>query len=51
MLALSKEQVSDFKELFLLLDKDEDGLLTFCQLKSAFRFLGLFGSSVEGNAI
>lgn len=41
--------MSDFKEMFLLLDKDEDGLLTFCQLKSAFRLMGLLGSSVEGN--
>ena len=28
MLSLTDEQISDYQEVFLLFDKDEDGLLT-----------------------
>ena len=30
---LSKELVADFKEVFMLFDKDEDGVLTFNELQ------------------
>ena len=30
---LTKEQVADLKEVFMLFDKDEDGVLTFHELE------------------
>ena len=40
MYKLSKDQVSDYKELFILFDKDENGVLTFAELVNAMRSLG-----------
>jgi hypothetical protein len=37
---LSDEQVSDFKEVFMLFDKDEDGVLTFPELNVVMKSLG-----------
>ena len=37
---LSKEQIADYKELFLLFDKDENGILSFAELCTAMRTLG-----------
>ena len=37
---LSKDQVSDCKELFILFDKDENGVLTFVELGNAMRTFG-----------
>ena len=37
---LSKEQVSDYKELFILFDKDENGVLSFTELQTAMKTLG-----------
>ena len=38
---LTPGQISDYKELFLLYDKDEDGVLSFTQLCLAIRTLGV----------
>ena len=40
MYKLNKDQISDYKELFLLFDKDENGVLTFAELGTAMRTLG-----------
>ena len=37
---LTEEQVSDFKEVFMLFDKDEDGVLTFPELNVVMKSLG-----------
>ena len=37
---LTEEQVADYKEVFMLFDKDQDGLLTFPELGTAVRTLG-----------
>ena len=37
---LTDEQVSDFKEVFMLFDKDEDGVLTFPELNVVMKSLG-----------
>jgi len=37
---LTEEQVADFKEAFMLIDKDEDGLITVPELSSVMRSLG-----------
>ena len=41
MYPLSKKQISEYKELFLLFDKNEDGVLSFPELGVAIRTLGL----------
>ena len=38
---LTNTEISDYKELFMLYDKDEDGVLSFTQLCLAFRTLGV----------
>ncbi len=37
---LSDEQVAEFKEVFMLFDKDEDGVLTFPELNVVMKSLG-----------
>ena len=37
---LGSEQVQEFKEVFQLMDKDEDGILTFRELRVVMRALG-----------
>ena len=37
---LSNEVVSEFKEVFMLFDKDEDGVLTFPELSIVMKSLG-----------
>ena len=37
---LSKEQISDYKELFILFDKDMNGVLSFAELGTAMKTLG-----------
>ena len=34
------EQVADYKEVFMLFDKDEDGVLTFNELEHVMQALG-----------
>ena len=46
-LSLSEEQVEDYKELFLLFDKNEDGLLSISQVCKAVAMLGI---SVHGKS-
>ncbi|CAB4057555.1 CALM [Lepeophtheirus salmonis] len=37
---LTSEQVNEFKEVFKLFDKDEDGVLTFSELNIVMKSLG-----------
>ena len=37
---LSLEQVAEFKEVFMLFDKDEDGVITFPELIMVMKSLG-----------
>ena len=37
---LSPEQVAEFKEVFMLFDKDEDGVITFPELIMVMKSLG-----------
>ena len=37
---LMEEQVSDYKEVFILFDKDQDGVLSITELGNALRTLG-----------
>jgi Ca2+-binding EF-hand superfamily protein len=37
---LSDEQVAEFKEVFMLFDKDEDGVLTYPELNVVMKSLG-----------
>ena len=37
---LTDEQVAEFKEVFMLFDKDEDGVLTFPELNVVMKSLG-----------
>jgi len=37
---LTEEQVADFKEAFMLIDKDEDGLITVSELSTVMKSLG-----------
>ena len=37
---LSKNQIADYKELFLLFDKDQNGVLSFAELGIAMKTLG-----------
>jgi len=37
---LTNEQVAEFKEVFMLFDKDEDGVLTFPELNVVMKSLG-----------
>ena len=37
---LSKNQIADYKELFLLFDKDENGVLSFAEVGTAMKTLG-----------
>ena len=39
-LHLSEEQVADFKEVFQLFDKDQDGVLSFSELSLVINTLG-----------
>ena len=38
---LSQVEISDYKEVFLLHDKDQDGVLSFIQLCLVIRTLGI----------
>ena len=51
MYKLSKEQISDYKELFILFDKDTNGVLSFTELGTAMKTLGqrLPGNQVGEN--
>ncbi|XP_059085043.1 uncharacterized protein LOC131882037 isoform X3 [Tigriopus californicus] len=44
---LSDEQVAEFKEVFMLFDKDEDGVLTFPELNVVMKSLGQRPSEKE----
>ena len=37
---MSPEQVAEFKEVFMLFDKDEDGVITFPELIMVMKSLG-----------
>ena len=37
---LTDEQVAEYKEVFMLFDKDEDGVLTFQELNVVMKSLG-----------
>ena len=37
---LTEEQVAEYKEVFMLFDKDQDGVLTFSELGTVMRTLG-----------
>ena len=37
---LVEEQVAEYKEVFMLFDKDQDGVLSFTELGTAMRALG-----------
>lgn len=37
---LSEDQVAEFKEAFMLFDKDEDGMITMSELGVVMRSLG-----------
>ena len=37
---MTDEQVAEFKEVFMLFDKDEDGVLTFPELNVVMKSLG-----------
>jgi Ca2+-binding EF-hand superfamily protein len=37
---ISKEQLADYKELFILFDKDMNGVLSFAELGTAMKTLG-----------
>ena len=37
---LEEEQVAEYKEVFMLFDKDEDGVLSFTELGTAMKTLG-----------
>ena len=39
--SLTTEEVLDLKELFMIFDTDQDGVLTFTQLKSVMGTLGI----------
>ena len=38
---LKKEEVADYKEVFLLFDRDQDGILSFPQFCLAIKTLGI----------
>ena len=40
MYQLSKDQISEYKELFILFDKDMNGVLSFTELAIAMKTLG-----------
>ena len=40
MYKISKEQLADYKELFILFDKDMNGVLSFAELGTAMKTLG-----------
>ena len=37
---LTEEQVAEYKNIFMLFDKDQDGVLTFTELGTVMRTLG-----------
>ena len=37
---INKEQLADYKELFILFDKDMNGVLSFAELGTAMKTLG-----------
>jgi Ca2+-binding EF-hand superfamily protein len=37
---LAEEKVAEYKEVFMLFDKDHDGVLTFTELRTVMRTLG-----------
>ena len=39
-LHFSEEQVADYKEVFLLFDKDQDGVISFSELNLVINTLG-----------
>ena len=51
MYKLSKEQLSDYKELFILFDKDENGVLSFAELGTAMKTLGQRPSGKTGSEL
>ena len=40
-LGITSTQLSDFKDVFLLFDKDQDGVLSFLELTYAVKVLGI----------
>ena len=44
---LASEKVSEYKEVFQLFDKDEDGVLSFTELSVVMRSLGQLPSGIE----
>ena len=44
---LTDEQVAEFKEVFMLFDKDEDGVLTFPELNVVMKSLGQRPSGIK----
>ena len=40
-LGITSAQLSDFKDVFLLFDKDQDGVLSFLELTYAVKVLGI----------
>ena len=38
---MNESQISDFKEAFLLFDKDQDGVLSFSELCCLMKVLGI----------
>ena len=45
--SLTKEEVADLKEVFMLFDKDEDGVLTYDELEQVMHALGQRPNGVE----
>ena len=43
---MTKEQVADLKEVFMLFDKDEDGVLTFHELEQEFNIFFFMTNSI-----
>ena len=42
---INKKEMEEYKELFLLFDKDENGVLSFAELSTAMK---TFGLRIEG---
>ena len=45
MYNINKKEMEEYKELFLLFDKDENGVLSFAELSTAMK---TFGLRIEG---
>jgi Ca2+-binding EF-hand superfamily protein len=48
---LSKNQLSDYKEVFQLFDKNQDGVLSFSELSQAMQTLGHRIAGVWGGGV